>query len=897
MMEPVQPSSPRASIRHARQTTRWVAILVVLLVVPAATQAAYAECNNPQAPCDPPYGGCATKDQCAYENRLCPNVFAEYVAGGSIQPKDFTLIKHGGYYELFYILRRYDVQEEEAKERCLGHARTTRLDSTWSSPPDTVLSVRPTYWDNLHVWAPHIVARQDTFWMFYTGVRRNAAGGTRQITGLARSSDLIEWTKLGAVFSCDSVPWAACDSIGAYGSDFRDPFVMEDPNQPGRWLMYYCTRDSSGQAVVGLAESDGDFSRWRDVGPLWRRDSSSWQQWVDKAESPHLFSHAGTWYLFFTTGAGQALTFTTNITPTDTAATWQTSERLARLDCYNTVDLFASEYFADTLPGGSGREYFCSTTGGAIGFAPMKWRPGAHFSIDCTAPDTVKTRPDQDPVIEATTARTGAILNWVAPGDDVDRGTAVRTKAVYSTDPITDSSFAAIAGTADTLTTEPPGAAGSLECAFVPEGRLSPCTSYYFALKTMDDADNWSALSEVVSAQTLCSGPGGRWCDEEDLMVQGGEGERRGLGNSVLDLATTSEAISDVLALGDQVVDTLGRATVRLTQGGSAAMTLDAAGLALLEHPEDLQAYVCDGQVLLGRTSPVFSVRSSTGAEVDLPAEVDKPARVGAPGSTWEVTLAERESFGQALLVEVGGGGRAAGTAGIDVQVPAGKDEWVTVERIHPRRFFDRIVVDSLDAGRVRLVFNSEYPVRRLGRIEPVKRVRLTPVGAESAVQSRAGDVTDAVAHADGRVTRLASGEQLELICHVTPPARDLRCDAFLVVVGAHGSDKERAASLSRAPAVARPTMFALHHPEPNPFATATRIRFDLPRPAWVRLEIFDLQGRRVARLADELLPAGAHSRDWQGVRDDAGRVQPGVYMCRFTADTFHAEEKLVVTL
>ena len=59
--------------------------------------------------------------------------------------------------------------------------------------------------------------------------------------------------------------------------------------------------------------------------------------------------------------------------------------------------------------------------------------------------------------------------------------------------------------------------------------------------------------------------------------------------------------------------------------------------------------------------------------------------------------------------------------------------------------------------------------------------------------------------------------------------------------------------------------------------------------------ELRNLQGRRVARLADELLPAGAHSRDWQGVRDGAGRAQPGVYLCRFTADTFRAEEKLVV--
>ena len=379
-------------------------------------------------------------------------------------------------------------------------------------------------------------------------------------------------------------------------------------------------------------------------------------------------------------------------------------------------------------------------------------------------------------------------------------------------------------------------------------------------------------------------------------MASGGEGENRSLGNSALDLAADDAPTTDLLSLGGRVVDSLGQAAVQLSQGGLGTTVFDAARLAVVEHPNDVQAYVCDGRVLLGRAAPVQAVQDPSGADVRLPLKPSEPARLGEPGTPWLVTLTEQDLSGQALLLEVGGGGRAAGAAGIDAQVPGEKSTWTTVRRIHPRRFFDRFVVDSLDGNRVRLLFNAEYPVRRVVRVEPVKYVTLSPVGPVSATGSSPAAVTEAVTAVDGNSAELAGGESLELRYRVPPPAKDLRCDAFLVLDGTRAASKQPSAVPSRALTTGRPVAFALHHPEPNPFTASTRIRFDLPRPAWTRLEVFDLQGRRVARLANELLAAGSHSRDWQGVRDGDGRVQPGVYLCRLMADTFHAEEKLVVT-
>jgi hypothetical protein len=88
---------------------------------------------------------------------------------------------------------------------------------------------------------------------------------------------------------------------------------------------------------------------------------------------------------------------------------------------------------------------------------------------------------------------------------------------------------------------------------------------------------------------------------------------------------------------------------------------------------------------------------------------------------------------------------------------------------------------------------------------------------------------------------------------------------------------------------------FALAQNRPNPFTGTTRIGFDLPRDAHVRLEVFDLLGRRVAVLADVAFPAGFHAVDWDRRAMTGGRVQPGVYVYRMQAGDFTAQKKLVL--
>ena len=83
------------------------------------------------------------------------------------------------------------------------------------------------------------------------------------------------------------------------------------------------------------------------------------------------------------------------------------------------------------------------------------------------------------------------------------------------------------------------------------------------------------------------------------------------------------------------------------------------------------------------------------------------------------------------------------------------------------------------------------------------------------------------------------------------------------------------------------PAHLTLERSAPNPFRMATRFRFGLPHEARVSASVFDVRGRRVARLVDgELLEAGQHAAVWDG-RTSSGSLAPsGVYLLRLAADS-----------
>jgi len=121
-----------------------------------------------------------------------------------------------------------------------------------------------------------------------------------------------------------------------------------------------------------------------------------------------------------------------------------------------------------------------------------KYHTNPLHSIDSTPPSAVTTLS-----IYYSIKSDSVTLNWTAPGDDGNVGTAKTYDIRCSKEPITDANW----GVATQCQGEPaPKLVGSSE-TFTVTG-LSPNTVYYFAMKTADEVPNWSALSNVASSKT-----------------------------------------------------------------------------------------------------------------------------------------------------------------------------------------------------------------------------------------------------------------------------------------------------------------------------------------------------------------------------------------------------------
>jgi hypothetical protein len=91
------------------------------------------------------------------------------------------------------------------------------------------------------------------------------------------------------------------------------------------------------------------------------------------------------------------------------------------------------------------------------------------------------------------------------------------------------------------------------------------------------------------------------------------------------------------------------------------------------------------------------------------------------------------------------------------------------------------------------------------------------------------------------------------------------------------------------------PDRIILDQNHPNPFNPTTVIGFETPVSRVVRIEVYDLLGRRVRLLADSTFPEGRHTLVWDA-RDDNGRaVSSGVYMYRAIAGNRAVSRKMLL--
>ena len=96
-------------------------------------------------------------------------------------------------------------------------------------------------------------------------------------------------------------------------------------------------------------------------------------------------------------------------------------------------------------------------------------------------------------------------------------------------------------------------------------------------------------------------------------------------------------------------------------------------------------------------------------------------------------------------------------------------------------------------------------------------------------------------------------------------------------------------------PEVTIPSQIRLEQNYPNPFNPETIIRFSLPTSADVYLDVYTIQGKKIATLAQGLYSPGWHSVRWDGMTSQGVQASSGVYLYSLRAGTKKITKKLLL--
>ena len=140
-----------------------------------------------------------------------------------------------------------------------------------------------------------------------------------------------------------------------------------------------------------------------------------------------------------------------------------------------------------------------------------------------------------------------------------------------------------------------------------------------------------------------------------------------------------------------------------------------------------------------------------------------------------------------------------------------------------------------------------------------------------------------------GQTLTMVKGDVLELSFSVEPQTSEItERDYVIKSSGRYAPDYSVYTNLT-------PSKFQLHGNHPNPFNPKTVISYDLPGESHVRLEIFDLHGRKVLTLVDEIQSPGYHQEPWLGVNAHGSRVADGIYLYQISAGGKIASGKMTI--
>jgi beta-fructofuranosidase len=251
----------------------WAAVVAAVLITASQAQPVAAHPVATDAAADAVAADAAWAVAGDYQRIYDPSA-------GEPQPwyiNDHTFVRNvqTGVWHMFGITHPEPANPDDEDQ--FAHATAPSLRGPWTKQPPA-LTVDPSYGET-HLWAPHVIHHNGTYYMFYNGGGTNAAAAS---INLATSTDLFTWTRLPS------------GSLFHDGYEARDPYVIRIGTQ---WVMYYTANSSptGGNHIVAYRTSTDLVN--------WSARQTAYADPVDgtfggPTESPFVVNRDGWWYLF-----------------------------------------------------------------------------------------------------------------------------------------------------------------------------------------------------------------------------------------------------------------------------------------------------------------------------------------------------------------------------------------------------------------------------------------------------------------------------------------------------------------------------------------------------------------------------------------------------------------------
>ena len=86
------------------------------------------------------------------------------------------------------------------------------------------------------------------------------------------------------------------------------------------------------------------------------------------------------------------------------------------------------------------------------------------------------------------------------------------------------------------------------------------------------------------------------------------------------------------------------------------------------------------------------------------------------------------------------------------------------------------------------------------------------------------------------------------------------------------------------------PEEITLSQNYPNPFNPSTKIKFELPKPETVKIEVFNIIGQKIETLLNKPMPAGYHEVEFSGQN-----LSSGIYLYKIETGAWKDVKKMIL--